>query len=501
MGIYSVTVTDDIGCTVIATVAITDSAALTASVPIFTNVSCLGECDGTATVFANGGVGPYQYFWDDPNFQTTQTATGLCPGTYTVSVVDSQSPACTTQASVTIVEPLELTITASATDVVCGDVCDGTATGVPLGGTPPYTFQWNDPAGQNGIDATSLCVGTYTVTVTDANGCQAQASTTVAGPPAIVSNATSEASTCSNVADGSIDLTVVGGVPGYTFDWLPGNSTDEDLTNVETGTYTVTITDATGCSITASYSIATLVNINAEAGENDTVCIATPILLDGSGGGDYLWTPAATLSDSLVADPIATPSDTTTYFLTVTIGSCVDVDSVTIFIYGVPPVDAGADVQIPTGGSINLNANGVVTDWEYSWEPAEFLNNPSVTNPLASPEETTTFYVTVTDDNGCTATDSVLVEVTPGIDFPDGITPNGDGINDVWIIDNISLFDDAIVEVYNRWGQMLFQSPPGYPQPWDGKFNDEDLPVGTYYYVIYSDNFKEPFTGPITLVR
>ena len=114
-------------------------------------------------------------------------------------------------------------------------------------------------------------------------------------------------------------------------------------------------------------------------------------------------------------------------------------------------------------GSIDLNANGAVTDWNYVWMPEEFLDNPNITNPIASPEETTTFYVTVTDENGCTATDSILVEVTPGIDFPDGITPNGDGINDVWIIDNIDLFDDAMVEVYNRWGQMLWQSEPSLP--------------------------------------
>jgi len=234
---------------------------------------------------------------------------------------------------------------------------------------------------------------------------------------------------------------------------------------------------------------------------DDTVCIDTPILLDGAGGGDYLWSPGTLVSDSTIADPEVVPSDTTTYYLTVTIGTCVDVDSVTIYTYQNPPVDAGADLQIPEGSSVGLNANGVVTDWTYTWTPTEFLDNPDVTNPTASPDETTTFFVTVTDDNGCTASDSVVVEVIPGIKFPDGITPNGDGINDTWIIDNIQLFNDAIVEVYNRWGQMLFQSAPGYPVPWDGRFNGEDLPVGTYYYVIYSANFEDPFTGPITIVR
>lgn len=504
VGIWAVTVTDDIGCTATATTAITDSAALVANVPTATAtmVSCFGECDGTATVFASGGVGPYTYSWDDQFNQTGQTAIGLCAGTYMVTVTDSQNPPCVTEAFITITQPLELTSSATPTDVTCGNDCDGSILATPVGGTPPYNYQWNDPSGQNTEEATDLCVGTFTVVVTDANGCQTQISETVGGPAPIVSNAIqTQASTCSNVADGSLDLAVVGGAPTYSYSWSPGGYTDQDLVDVETGTYTVTITDQDGCSITATYSIGTLVDINAEAGQNDTVCVGSPIELVGDGGGSYLWAPGATLSDSTIANPIASPSDTTTYYLTVTIGTCVDLDSVTIYTYQIPPVDAGADVQIPTGGSISLNANGAVTGWEYSWEPPEFLDDPNITNPLASPEETTTFYVTVIDENGCSATDSILVEVTPGIEFPDGISPNGDGYNDTWIIDNIDLFDDAIVEVYNRWGQMLFQSAPGYPEPWDGRYKGKDLPVGTYYYAIHSQNFEEPFTGPITIVR
>jgi gliding motility-associated-like protein len=497
VGAWTVTITDDIGCTTTASTTINEDNALSATVPIFTNVSCNGAGDGTATAFANGGVGPYTYSWNDINFQNTQTAIGLVPGNYTVTVTDSQSPACVTQASVTITEPATLTLSATATGVTCGTDCDGVGTATPVGGTAPYVITWNNPGG----NGQNLCVGTYTATVTDANGCTAQASATVNGPSAIVSNATSVAATCSNIANGSIDLSVVGGVPGYSYNWSPGGAQTQDLTGVVFGTYTVVITDASGCSITASYSIGTLVNINANAGEDATVCIGSPILLDGSGGGSYLWSPAATLSDSAVADPIATPFDTTTYYLTVTIGNCVDVDSVTISTYNNPPVDAGNNMLIPTGGSIGLNANGVVTGWTYSWEPAEFLDNASITNPTATPDGTTMFYVTVTDENGCTNTDSVLVEVTPGILFPDGISPNGDGINDFWVIDNIQLFEDAMVEVYNRWGQMLFQSAPGYPVPWDGRFKGEDLPVGTYYYVIYSNNFADPFTGPITIIR
>jgi len=501
VGVHTVIITDDIGCTANASVTINDDNALAAAVPIFTGVTCFGDCDGTATVFATGGVGPYSYSWNDTFNQTTQTAVNLCPGTYTVTVVDSQSPACTTQASVTITQPALLTSTSTATNESCGNACDGTATASPQGGTAPYTYLWNDPSNQNGQTATGLCVGTYTVTVTDANGCTTQNSVSVLGPPPIVANAVTTASTCSNVANGAINLTVSGGVGGYSFSWNPGGAATEDLSGILFGTYTVTITDGTGCQLVAQYSVGTLTNIDADAGEDVMLCVGSALTLDGSGGGTYSWSPSATLSNASAANPTANPTVTTTYVLTVSIGNCVDVDSVTVTMYDIPPVDAGNDVTIPTGGTIGLNANGAVTGWQYDWTPAATLDNPGVTNPFATPLETTMYYVTVTDENGCTNMDSVLVTVVPGIKFPDGISPNGDGINDSWIIDNIELFEDAIVEIYNRWGQMLWQSAPGYPIPWDGRYKGEDLPVGTYYYVIRSDNFEQPFTGPITIVR
>jgi gliding motility-associated-like protein len=498
---YIVTVTDGIGCTATAQTVIDDSQALSATVPVVTQVTCFGACDGTATALATGGVGPYTYQWNDQLNQTGQTATNLCPGTYTVTVTDSQSPACSFQVQVTITQPALLTATATGQDVSCGDLCDGTATAFPVGGTAPYSFVWT-ANNQSTNPAVNLCVGNYSVTVTDANGCSAQANVSISGPPPIVSNATTQASTCSNVANGSLNLTVAGGTGAYTYSWQPGGFNTEDLTDVLSGPYTVTVTDATGCSHTANYTIAALIEINAEAGQDVTVCQYTPIVLQGNGGGTYLWSPATDLSDVNIASPISTPSDTITYYLTVTIGNCVDVDSVLVTVLPVPQVDAGADIVIPSGGSVPLNANGIVNpNWVYNWTPSDGLSDPSITNPLATPEVTTTYIVTVTDEFGCASIDSIRIEVIPGIIFPDGITPNGDGINDTWLIDNINFFPDAIVEIYNRWGQMLFQSPEGYPVPWDGKYNGNDLPVGTYYYVIHSNLFEEPYTGPLTLVR
>ncbi|MFT4524355.1 MAG: gliding motility-associated-like protein, partial [Bacteroidia bacterium] len=502
VGTYDVIVTDSIGCTATAQVVINDDNVLIGSIALSTPASCNGECDGTATAFAVGGVAPYFYSWNDPFNQTTETATGLCAGTYTLIIFDSQVPACTTQATVVIDQPPLLLATATGTDISCGGECDGSATAVAVGGTGPFSFLWNDPSGQQTETAVNLCVGTYTVTIADASGCTTTASVTIDGPLAINSNATSMPSSCSNISDGSIDLSVVGGVTPYSYTWTPGGFNTQDLINVTSGSYTMTITDADGCTHTATYQIGTLVTIDAEITAPDTVCSGEEFMLLGEGGDFYSWKPISMVDDPNAQDvTVVLEDDTVTFILTTSIGTCTAVDSATVVALPPPAVGAGNDEQILPGGSINFNANGAATGWEYTWEPTEFLDDPNISNPFASPDETTMFYVTVTDEFGCTNTDSILVEVLPNITFPDGITPNGDDKNEFWVIDNIDNYRDAIVEVYNRWGQQMFVSEPGYPQPWDGKYKGKDLPVGTYYYVIHSVDLEEALTGPITIVR
>ena len=112
------------------------------------------------------------------------------------------------------------------------------------------------------------------------------------------------------------------------------------------------------------------------------------------------------------------------------------------------------------------------------------------------------YKLNVIDTNGCSYTDSVQVIYAPDIDIPSGFTPNADGTNDVWNIRFLDQFPEATVEVYNRWGQLLYQSEKGYTNPWDGKYNGQDLPIGTYYFIIdFNDPKLETVTGPITIVK
>ncbi len=138
---------------------------------------------------------------------------------------------------------------------------------------------------------------------------------------------------------------------------------------------------------------------------------------------------------------------------------------------------------------------------DYTWTPDSSISDPKVSNPAVNPEETTPYTVTVVSPEGCVNRDTVIVEVLPTVDPVDGFSPNGDGVNETWTIRNIEKFPDAVVKIYNRWGELLFRSK-GYDEPWDGRYDGEPLPVGTYYYVIdLNDAGTEDVTGPVTILR
>lgn len=160
---------------------------------------------------------------------------------------------------------------------------------------------------------------------------------------------------------------------------------------------------------------------------------------------------------------------------------------------------AGADVTIGQGQIVQLLATGGTT---YQWSPTSGLSGNNVSNPFAQPSETTLYTVT-TVVNGCTFEDQVLVEVVRLIDPPNTFTPNGDGINDVWLIDGMEEYPNAEVLVYDRWGQRVYRSV-GYRDPWDGTNGGRSLPTATYYYHIQLNQLEgrsPPYTGSITIIR
>lgn len=211
-----------------------------------TNVTCNGACDGSASL-TSIGLPPYTYSWM-PQGQTVQNPTDLCPGTHTVTMIDANS--CQSTATLVITEPAVLASTTTHNDASCNGACDGDATAQPTGGTQPYTYLWDTTAASQFTQtATNLCAGTYSVLITDANGCTTTNTVTVSEPPVLVIATSSVPATCQACTDGSATATVGGGTPSYTYLWQPGGQTTATATNLAEGSYTVTVTDAQGCSI------------------------------------------------------------------------------------------------------------------------------------------------------------------------------------------------------------------------------------------------------------
>ena len=248
-GTYTVTATDNKGCTatISATVNQTNGPTLTTSV---TNILCVG---GTGSINLTAtGVSPFSYAWADG--AATEDRTGLAAGTYSVTVTDAQG--CTASTSAIITTPsVILAISATMTNVLCNGGTTGAINITATGGTAPYTYNWG--GGITTEDRTALAAGNYSVTVTDANGCNATLSQTITQPAALSLSTILTQVSCTGGTDGAIDLTVTNGTTPYTYAWT-GGVTTEDRTALAVGTYSVTVTDANGCTATTSATLTAL---------------------------------------------------------------------------------------------------------------------------------------------------------------------------------------------------------------------------------------------------
>lgn len=169
-----------------------------------------------------------------------------------------------------------------------------------------------------------------------------------------------------------------------------------------------------------------------------------------------------------------------------------------------PPVtvDAGPDQEINLGDDITLHPLIEGNDSAYLWTPNLYSNSNTIRNPTITPLNDITYYLTVTSKGGCTASDSILIKVnkTPQLIYiPNAFSPNGDGINDTWIIKYLNTYPSCHVQVFNRYGQVVFESN-GYANPWNGRYRNQPLPLGTYYYLITPGKGKKPLSGSISIV-
>ena len=216
VGTFTVIVTDDSGCVAIDSTLIAGSSPFTISTGV-TDVLCGGDSSGTATATAVGGTSPFTYLWNDPNLQTTASATGLPAGPFAVVVTDAAG--CTDIGSITVNEPLPIAGTFTITNISCGGTCDGSGLVSISGGTAPYSYTWNTTPVQSDSLATGLCPGTYSVNVEDNSGCTILDSMTITSPDTLTLEVIGTDASCVGTFDGSVTANFSGGVGPYTFLW------------------------------------------------------------------------------------------------------------------------------------------------------------------------------------------------------------------------------------------------------------------------------------------
>lgn len=223
--------------------------------------------------------------------------------------------------------------------------------------------------------------------------------------------------------------------------------------------------------------------------EGDSVLLSVPFITDHI----YLWNTGETVNFVL--------ADTTGNFsivVTDTITGCTNMDSVIVTVFSSPIANAGPDTTISIGMSYEMMGSGGLI---YNWSPGATLNDSTIAQAMATPVVTTTYYLTVSDINGCTDLDTMIITLDDNVafDIPNLITPNGDGFNDTWIIPNILSFPDNSITIFNRNGQIVFDMT-GYDNTWDGKFNGNTLPDGTYYFVLEIDGAADVAKGSINIL-
>jgi large repetitive protein len=410
-GSHTVTVTDAAGCQSATSLTVNSNNAATVSVASTSNATCNGSSNGSASVSVSGGTPGYSYSWS-PYGGSGSSASGLGAGTYTVTVTDAAG--CVSSVSLSISQPSALSLSTSSTNASCGSN-NGTASVNASGGTAGYSYQWL-PSGQTGATATGLNAGSHTVTVTDAAGCQSVVSVTVnSNNAATITVASTANATCNGSANGSASVSVSGGTPGYTYSWAPQGGNASSASNLSAGSYTVTVTDGSGCVSSVSLSITepgalslSTSSTNANCGSSDGT--ATVSASGGTPGYSYLWSPSGQTGAT------ATGLSAGTYSVTITDGAgCQSTASVSVTSNNAATVSVASATNITcnagTDGSASVSVTGGTPGYTYSWAPQ------GGTGSSASNLPADTYTVTVTDGAGCVSS------ITLTLSEPSAIIP------------------------------------------------------------------------------
>ena len=418
-GAYSVTVRDGNNCSAVANLNVGQPTALVFNAAQTKNIRCLNGSDGFITVSVSGGSGTYTYDWShDATFHQTN-ATNLPAGNYVITVTDINN--CSLSISYTLTQPVN-GVTFNAPVIVntsCFGYTNGSITANPTGGAQPYIYAWNTTPTQNTQTATGLTAQSYTISVTDDSLCTSTASYTVNQPPQISINGIVTDAKCNGSSDGAIDITITNGVNPLTYLWSYLATTTQDLTAIPAGNYSVTVTDNTSCSQTASYVVGqpTVLVLNAPTitnvscfGGNDGSVTANPS--GGTPNYSYTWNPnvgtTQTISTLAANNYLLTVTDANGCTVT---NSYPVTEPATALSFGAPVV---IDILCngANTGSITVSVSGGTGAYTYSWSQDLTLNNSTASSLLGG-----TYTTTVTDANNCSLSTSNTINQPSAISF------------------------------------------------------------------------------------
>ncbi len=499
LGTYVVTVTDSNNCVDSLSIEITQPLAPLELSLSQENVLCFAGNSGSIDLTVTGGTSDYTYLWNTGD--TIQDLDALTLGNYDVVVTDANG--CSDTISTVITQPTAPISLSSTNTPTCFGAALGSIDLSVTGGTGSYSYLWNNTEVTQ--DLTDLAPGIYTVTVTDANLCEATLSDTIIQPTEVVLTETHENVLCYGDATGSINVSVTGGVPQYTYAWDNGTS-NQDLANIPIGTYTLIVVDSDNCPDTISVQItqpnaplnisSTTTDVFCNGGSDGTI---SATVSGGTTGYSYSWDSGQTTED-------LSGVSAGTYVLTVTdANGCVEIETAVI------NEPNGIDLTMnvintcfgKSDGAVSVVAAGGNPGYTYLW-------NTDDDGTSISELSVGTYTVTVTDANGCSNTASVNVTILGPedgcvvIDMPNVFTPNGDGVNEIFLPIELLGVKDYQLVIVNRWGNVVYEGTDPV-LGWDGRTQTgEDATDGVYFWrVNYTDvyNNASKVHGNVTIVR
>lgn len=517
-GDYTVTVMDDNGCTATATVTVTDISGGTLTAAVTSNyngaeVSCVGSCDGEITANMAGGTTPYTYDIGGPG-QASPVFTGVCAGTYTVTVTDGVG--CIATTTITLVDPAPVTVSATQVDETCLGDCDGSITLTGGGGVGGFTYTF-DNGGTYGPAPTlgGLCAVGYDVGVMDANGCVANMNVFI-NPGLSAANATIDPAGpyCEDAPPATMTAASSGGTWSGTGITDPVNGTfDPAVAGAGTHTITYTIGGSCGASDTEDIIVLPLPTISFTSDVNAGCEPLTVVFTNTGATGTCLW-DFGDGNTSTNCDPTHTYANAGSYDVTLTVtdaNGCTNTFTAANFIVvdAIPTANFSFGPQPTTIMDPAINFTDQSTgatqwEWDFGGLGSSFGQNPSFTFPAVGNYDVT---LTVTSAGGCI--DSVTMAVFIGDEFllfvPNAITLNGDGINE-YFVPVINGEDPLNYEffIFDRWGELIFSSEtPG--MGWDGTYKGVQVYQDVYVWrLIVRDETmgqEHEYTGHVTVLK